>query len=348
MSEEKTEVNEKNEINQEEIDQEEQRDFYNTKYKELQDIPGIGAATITKLNNLGYRTVRSVAVADEKDLISQGLGEDTVSKLIGEARKTISLNFITGSELAKIRGTIRYLSTGIMELDKLLRGGIETKGVTSFYGEFGSGKSQMMQQLTVTVQLPKERGGLDGEALYIDSEHVFRPERVLQMAEYLGFDDPDEVLDKIHYAEAFTSAHQIELLNKADHIIEEQNVKLIIIDSGTGQFRSEYLGREMLAPRQQLLNKHLTKLMRYARAFDCAAVITNQVVSTPDAWAGARPPNPIGGHIVGHVVHSHIWLRKGRNNLRIAKVTDSPTLPEGEAPFLITDRGLEDSVPDDE
>lgn len=333
----------------EEAGVEEQRKFYSESYRYLQDIPGIGSATVTKLAELGYKTVKSVAVADEKDLISQGIGEETAKKLVMESRKTISLGFITAAEYKKIKGEYEYLTTGIKALDLILKpptspvGGIETKGITSFYGEFGSGKSQIAHQLCVTVQLPKSKGGLNANAMYIDTEQVFRPERVVTIAENLGFEDPEKVLENIIYAEAYTSNHQIELLNSADHTIEEENVRLIILDSGTGQFRAEYIGREMLAPRQQLINKHFNKLMRLARAFDCAAVITNQAVDTPDAWS-SKDPKGIGGHIVGHIVHSHVYLRKGRDNLRIAKVTASPSLPIGEAPFLITENGLVDTI----
>jgi DNA repair protein RadA len=105
-------------------------------------------------------------------------------------------------------------------------------------------------------------------------------------------------------------------------------------------FRSEYLGREMLANRQQQLNKHLHKLMRLVRGFNTAAVITNQVMASPDAFF-TKTVSPTGGHILGHMSHSRISLRKGRNNVRIAKLTASPSLPEGEAPIRITERGIE-------
>ena len=134
--------------------------------------------------------------------------------------------------------------------------------------------------------------------------------------------------------------HQIVLLENADEIIKENNIRLIIIDSVMSHFRSEYLGREMLAPRQQQLNKHLHRLMRLARAFNAAAVITNQVTSQPDAFFN-KSVTPVGGHIMGHMSHSRIFLRKGRANVRIAKLTASPYLPEGEVPMRITERGIE-------
>ena len=118
----------------------------------------------------------------------------------------------------------------------------------------------MCHQLCVNVQLPPERGGLNGGALYVDTENTFRLERIVQMSKFLGL-DPEKVVKNIIYAEAYTSDHQMFLLENADEIIKANNVKLIIVDSLTAHFRSEYIGREMLASRQQKLNKHMHKLI---------------------------------------------------------------------------------------
>ncbi|MBC7130299.1 DNA repair and recombination protein RadA, partial [Candidatus Bathyarchaeota archaeon] len=188
---------------------------------------------------------------------------------------------------------------------------------------------------------PPEKGGLNGAALYIDTENTFRTERIVQMAKHLGL-DPEEAARNIIYAEAYTSDHQMFLLENADEIIKENNVKLIVIDSLTAHFRSEYIGREMLASRQQKLNQHLHKLLRLARAFNAVAVVTNQVMAKPDIFFGDAV-SPIGGHIVGHTSHTRIYLRKAsRGPTRIARLVSSPYLPEGEEIFKITENGVED------
>ncbi|RLI09177.1 DNA repair and recombination protein RadA, partial [Candidatus Bathyarchaeota archaeon] len=288
---------------------------------------------------IGFRTVESVATAAVRELVTAGIGETTAAKVIAAARKSMAITFVRGDELVKLRSNIRHLTTGCASLDHLLGGGVETQSITEFYGEFGTGKSQICQQLCVTVQLPYEQGGLEGGALYIDTENTFRPERIMQIAPRFGL-DPEEALRRIIFAEAYTSNHQMVLLENADEVIKENNIRLIVIDSVTSHFRSEYLGREMLAPRQQQLNKHLHKLIRLTRAFNAAAVITNQVMAQPDVFF-AKMVQPVGGHIMGHTSHSRIFLRKGRNNVRIAKLTVSPFLPEGEAPLRITERGIE-------
>jgi len=314
-------------------------EYYKAKYKTLEDLPGLGPATISKLKEIGFKTVESLGTASEAELVSAGIGEAMAKRVIDEARKSMAITFVRGDELVEIRKQIKRLTTGCSSLDRLLNGGIETQSLTEFYGEFGSGKSQMCHQLCVTVQLGESQGGLNGSVLYIDTEATFRPERIMQIAPRFGL-DPDKALQGVIYAEAYTSNHQVVLLENADEVIKENNIKLIIVDSVMSHFRSEYLGREMLAPRQQMLNKHLHKLVRLSRAFNTVTVVTNQVMASPDAFFN-KAVSPVGGHILGHMSHSRIFLRKGRNNLRIAKLTASPSLPEGEVPMRITDGGIE-------
>ncbi|MCJ7730851.1 DNA repair and recombination protein RadA [Candidatus Bathyarchaeota archaeon] len=316
-------------------------DLENTKtaYQSLEEIPGLGPATVNKLREIGFRTIESLSTATVAELVAAGIGESVAEKAIEAARKSRAITFVRGDELVELRKNIRRLSTGCSSLDTLLNGGIESQSLTEFYGEFGSGKSQLCHQLCVTVQLGEAQGGLNGSVLYIDTEATFRPERVQQIAPRFGI-KPSEVLKGIVYAEAYTSNHQTVLLDNADEVIKENNIKLIIIDSVMSHFRSEYIGREMLANRQQQLNKHLHKLMRLSRAFNTVAVITNQVMASPDAFF-SKAVTPVGGHILGHMSHNRIFLRKGRNNMRIAKLTASPSLPEGEVPMRITERGIE-------
>jgi DNA repair protein RadA len=313
--------------------------YYKAKYQSLEDLPSVGPATASTLREIGLKTVESIAMATTAELMAAGLGEETAAKIIEAARKSIAITFVRGDELVELRKQIKQLTTGCPSLDSLLKGGLETQSLTEFYGEFGTGKSQVCHQLCITVQLPEAQGGLEGGALYIDTENTFRPERIQQMARRFGL-DPMEALKKIIFAEAYTSDHQMVLLDNADEVVKENNIRLIIVDSLISHFRSEYLGREMLVSRQQLLNKHMHKLMRLSRAFNTVAVITNQVMAQPGAFF-TNGIAPVGGHIVGHMSHSRIFLRKGRGNIRIAKLTVSPSLPEGEVPIRITEQGIE-------
>jgi DNA repair protein RadA len=310
------------------------------RYERLEDLD-IGSATSKKLRELGYNTVESLAMATAKELEQAGISKTNAEKLIRKARSSMPLQFIRGDELVKMRRNVHRLTTGSSMLDKLLGGGIESQSITEFYGEYGSGKSQICHQLCVNVQLPPEQGGLGGAALYIDTENTFRTERIFQMAQNVGL-DPEEAIKKIIFAEAYTSDHQMFLLENADKVIKENGVRLIIVDSLTSHFRSEYLGREMLAERQQKLNKHMHRLIRLARGFNAAAVATNQVMSKPDVFFGDAI-HPVGGHIVAHTSHTRVFLRKSaRGPVRIARLVSSPHLPEGEGVFKISERGIED------
>jgi len=313
------------------------------KYESIEDMPGVGPSIARKLRELGFQTVESLAMATIRELEQAGIGEKKAFEIIEAARSSISLSFMRADELLKMRQNVLRLTTGSRKLDELLGGGLETQTITEFYGEYGSGKSQIAHQLCVNVQLPTERGGLNGGALYIDTENTFRTERIVQMARHLGL-DPDEVIKNIIIAEAYTSDHQMFLLENSDRIIKENNILLIVVDSLTAHFRSEYLGRESLALRQQRLNKHMHKLIRLARAFNAVAFVTNQVMASPDVFFG-DPIRPIGGHVVGHTSHTRVFLRKSSSGpVRIARLVSSPYLPEGERTFRVTENGIEDVV----
>ncbi|HID25482.1 MAG TPA: DNA repair and recombination protein RadA, partial [Thermoplasmata archaeon] len=257
------------------------------------------------------------------------------------ARKEADVGgFETGDIIFERRLKLGHITTGSKSLDELLGGGFETQSITELFGEFGSGKTQIAHQLCVNVQLPTEKGGLDGDAFYIDTENTFRPERIKQMAEALGL-DANKTLKRIHVARAYNSNHQMLLVEKVKELSKEVPAKLLIIDSLTAHFRAEYVGRGALADRQQKLNKHMHDLLRWSDLNDGAICVTNQVSAKPDALFG-DPTRPIGGHIVGHTATFRIYLRKSKGEKRIARLIDSPHLPEGEAVFSVTREGVRD------
>ncbi len=309
----------------------------------LEDLPGIGPAIAKKLTEAGYRSPEAVAVATPKELASAAdIGETTASRIIEATREMLNIGFISAQEFLEQRRTISQITTGAKNLDQLLGGGIETRGITEFFGEFRTGKTQICHQLSVTVQLPEESGGLNGDAVYIDTEGTFRPERLVQIATRFEL-EPQEVLKRIVYARAYNSDHQLYLSQNIDEIIEKgRNIKVIVVDSIIGHFRSEYIGRGMLAERQQKLNKHLHSLLRLAELYNLAVVVANQVMAKPDAFFG-DPTSPVGGHIVAHNCTTRVYLRKSKGNQRIARLVDSPYLPESEVLFVIEESGVSDS-----
>lgn len=312
------------------------------KNEKIDDLPGVGPATADKLKDAGFGDVMSIAVASPKELSEAAeLGESTAAKIIQQARKNADVgNFETGCALLEKRAKVGHLTTGSKSLDELLGGGFETQAIIELFGEFGSSKTQIAHQLCVNVQLPKEEGGLDGDAFFIDTENTFRPERIVQMAEACDL-DADSVLSRIHVARAYNSSHQMLLVEKVKELSKDIPPGLLVVDSLTAHFRAEYVGRGALADRQQKLNKHMHDLLRWGDLNNGVVCVTNQVSSKPDAFFG-DPTRPIGGHIVGHTATFRIYLRKSKGPRRIGRLIDSPHLPEGEAVFTVSDKGIRD------
>lgn len=321
--------------------------------KGLEDLPGVGPATAEKLKEAGYGSIEALAVSSSSEVASiADIGESTAQKIINAARLAADVGgFETGDQVLERRKLVGKLSFGTKAFDDLMGGGVETQSITEFYGEFGSGKTQVAHQMAVNAQLPVEEKGLGGSVIIIDTENTFRPERITQMVKGLsvktGIDyDPEEFLKNIHVAKAYNSNHQILLVDTAMDLANklkdsDKPVRLIIVDSLTAHFRAEYVGRGTLADRQQKLNKHMHDLMKFGTLYNAAILVTNQVMSKPDAFFG-DPTKPIGGHIVGHTATFRLYLRKSKGEKRIARLVDSPNLPEGEAIFSVTMEGLKD------
>ena len=307
----------------------------------LEDVKGIGPALADKLRSIGVTSIEALAITPPS-FISEaaGLNIDRAVKICQYARELLKINFISADEYLQRRLKIGKITTGCKALDELLGGGVETLAITEFAGEFGVGKTQLAHQLSVTVQLPRDMGGLGGAALYVDSEGTFRPERILQIASRFNLDGK-EALKRIIFARAYNSDHQMLIVSQASSIIEKYNVKLIVVDSLIGHFRGEYAGREMLASRQQKLNRHIHQLLALADAYNLAVIVTNQVMANPATFFG-NPNKPTGGHVLAHGSTYRIWLRKGKAGKRIAKIFDSPVHPESECTFMIAENGIVD------
>ncbi len=308
---------------------------------ELEELPNIGATTAEKLREAGFNSIESIAVANPVEIKEiGGIGEAVAAKVINAARDSMEMRFMTGTEVLEKRKTMKKISTTSSTLDGLLGGGVESQAITEFFGEFGSGKTQICHQLAVNIQKPDEDTGLGKAAIYVDTENTFRPERIIQIAEGAGL-DPESILENIIVGRAYNSDHQMMIIDRAESIIKEKNVGLIVVDSLTSHFRADYSGRGMLANRQQKLNRHMHDLQKLSDMHNLAVVVTNQVMARPDFFFG-DPTTAIGGHIVGHSSTFRIYLRKSKGGKRVARLIDSPSMPEGEAIFSIVKEGVID------
>jgi DNA repair protein RadA len=316
-----------------------------TKELELTDLPGIGPAVAAKLESAGILDLMSLAVSSPATISdASGVSQAVARKAIQAARTMLDLGFSDGLEFAKKRENVHYITTGSKELDNLLGGrGVESRAITEAFGAFGSGKTQLGLSLAVNVQLPFDKGGVEGKSVFIDTEGTFRPGRIKQFAEGLGADS-DTVLKNILVARAFNSDHQMLLLEKIGEMVKAgEPIKLLIIDSLTAHFRAEYAGRGQLADRQQKLNRYMHDLMKLAETHNIAVYVTNQVMANPAQMFG-DPTTAIGGNIVGHASTYRMYLRRGKQGSRVAKLIDSPNLPDNECVYWVTAEGLRDKA----
>lgn len=322
---------------------------------EITELAGIAKGTVEKLKNLGILTIEDLAttpyttLSESSERISEDMAKKVVKMATQQCAKTM---FLTGSQIFERRKTVNKLSLCVPDFDELMGGGIETQCITEVYGEFGCGKSQIAHQLAVNVQLPFKEGGLEGGAIYIDSEGSFRPNRIEQMAEGYAKIHPgctefdvQDVLDNIHVAYPSSSSNQILLMETAYEIAKDlkeagkKEIKLVIVDSLTSHFRAEFMGRDTLPERQGLLHKHMQSINSFAKQMNAVALVTNQVMSAPGTFFG-DPTRPVGGNIVGHTSKYRIYLRKAKAGTRVAKLVDAPDLPDGEAAFAVIADGV--------
>ncbi|KAK3559607.1 hypothetical protein QTP86_013549 [Hemibagrus guttatus] len=264
---------------------------------------GINMADIKKLKSVGICTIKGIQMTTRRALCNvKGLSEAKVEKIKEAAGKLLVMftfkrlleklysilsgiemsGFQTASEYRMKRKQVFHVTTGSLEFDKLLGGGVESMAITEAFGEFRTGKTQLSHTLCVTAQLPGENGYTGGKVIFIDSENTFRPDRLKDIADRFNVDH-EAVLDNVLYARAYTSEHQMELLDfVAAKFHEEGGIfKLLasskeekekkktyfdsicsIIDSIMALFRVDFSGRGELAERQQKLAQMLSRLQK--------------------------------------------------------------------------------------
>lgn len=308
---------------------------------------GFSPSDVQAFKFLGIHTMQQLKASLTKDLFTADLPEEKIERVISAVKvqkcKSGSFGFVTALHIREQRRTMPRISTGSKALNQILGGGVETGSLTEIFGEFCCGKTQICHTMSVIAQLPPEHGGNNGRVLYLDTEGTFRPERIQQIATARGL-PPDSVMENILVARAINSEHLMELLTEAaGHMCSsEEQFALIVVDSIMAGFRVDYKSDEIML-RQTTLARVLSKLQKLSEEFKVAVVLTNQVASrgSGDPF-GNNNPKPIGGHVIAHASTTRVALRKGVGEAKIAKIYDSPYLPEGECSFAIGDHGIHD------
>ncbi|MFX1370538.1 MAG: hypothetical protein ACFFCE_01660 [Promethearchaeota archaeon] len=311
----------------------------------------------TKLKKAGIETVEQLSMIKVSQLMAiLRISELDARLLVEEVYDALNVR-ISFREKAtttnKNRNEVCRLTTGSKRLNSLflnydqrkgkLVGGIHKNSVVEFFGKSTSGKTQIAHTLCVYATQPIEKGGLDGDVIYIDTELGFRPERILQIAKENGIDG-NKVLERIEVIKPLNSFQQELIIN--EFIYDEfrtKPVKLIIVDSIIAKFRAEYIkGTRDNIKRQQILAHMIESLKKLTLLFDVMVIYTNQVGS----YGNGSLKNQIkwsGGNVMAHYTPYRIYLRRGKQpTKRYAKMLKDSGLPEREVSFYINRKGITD------
>lgn len=333
----------------------------NSRFQRIfQGVQGITKRDTKRLEQAGYHTVEAVAFALRKNLTEiPGISETKVKNLMKEAQEhcehtnnqleessrfvfsdRVHMGFLPATEMLKKDNGC--LTTGSRGLDKLLGGGIKLGSITEIFGEFRTGKTQFCLTLAVTCQLAINKDGGQGKCLYIDTDGTFRPERLLATAEKFRLDG-NKALKQIEYARAYNTDHQMQLLIQASAMMAKSRFALLIVDSATTLYRTDYSKSDELPARQEHLDRFLRQLLRLADEYGIAVVITNQIVSRNDSTVFKFDLTmSVSGNIFTRFAATRLHLREGRDENRSCRIYGSPCLPESEAVFAIKKDGIGD------
>ena len=310
---------------------------------------GIGPTGLKRLENLGFTTTMDIICMHPKWLAdSSGLKREPAEKAFQVAKDKLikagmlSAQQITASELLEKRKTIKRLRTGNKEVDAWLETGFESGGLSEIHGSSGAGKTQWCNVLAVQALRPTKDGGLDDEGnglvLFLDTENTARPERMSTFIK--ARDMKSSILDRIIFMPITNYGQQITVLrNLAPQIREMKNVKLIIIDSAVEHFRRELTGPAGAHIKNPLLNEMVHILRNIAETHNIVVIMTNQIYNAMDQYS--EHIQTYGGNIVGHAPSLRIRMEKLPKN-RKATIYKSPTMPQKEFVYTITDNGIEE------
>lgn len=313
----------------------------------LEDLEGIGPKTAEKLRSIGIHSAKHLSLFNVDELLNLvDVDERALRRALTHARSIfMPLKAVKASEYSAQK-SLPQSTTGVKSIDLLLNGGLRPRALYELCGQPGTGKTQLCLQLSITVQLSVNKGGIGGKCYFMDTEGTFSPSKVKVMAERFGL-DPEHALSNIFVIDVINTDHLLQVVTSDLVRTIEEGVKLVIVDSLMSRFRTEYTGRESLALRQSRLGYVLDWLIRVARLYEVVVVVTTPVMEVPIAFASMNERlRPVGGTTLAHATTHRFFLttRSEKGVLRgTMTVLDSPTLPYGAmANYVITDRGVED------
>jgi len=310
----------------------------------VSQLDGVGAVTEKKLNAFGVNTILDICVRGSAEIAEiTGVGREKADQWSFNAQRLLEDNgYIRKSDMDTLdlmdyQENYPTLGTKCEEVDNLMGGGVKPEATYEVYGEFGSGKTQFCNSLTVEAI----HGG--DNVIWIDCEDTFRPARIfeiLKAREYVeDKEQAKEMLQRIKYFYTPNTELLMGTVNNLSKTMLDFKPRLVIIDGAIGQFREEYLGRGTLADRQNQIKRLMTHLKNITYYFKCTVIFTNQVQSDPSTMFG-DPIKPIGGNVVGHASTHRIYFKKSGKK-RIARMVDSPEYAMADAEYILNEKGMD-------
>ena len=231
------------------------------------------------------------------------------------------------------------VSTGSLDLDKLLGGGYESGIITMLVGPPGTGKTNLCILASCSQALKGKK------IIFVDTEGGFSIERVKQ----LTGEKYKDVLSKIFLLEPTSFDEQKTYLSKLSSSIKKDQVNLIIIDGMAMLYRlklseaSESKSEEKIREVNSDMAWQMSLLAKISRKYKIPIIITNQVyfgfLTEKEFREGKqRKTNIVGGDLLKYWSKCIIELKKGRT--RRLKLLKHRSLPEREMSFEIKNSGV--------
>ena len=302
----------------------------------VDQLKGVGAVTQKKLQTFGVTSLIDLCIRGAQEIKEiTGVAKPTCDNWVFQSQKLLEENnMIRRSDMSTVDLWEYQKCT---EVDNLIDGGVRPEATYEVYGEFGAGKTQFCNSLTVeTIH--------DGNnVIWIDCEDTFKPNRIAEILKAREYAEDDEecakYLSQITYLYCPNTEQLMGTINGLSKILDAKKPKLVILDGAIGQFREEYLGRGTLAERQMQIARLMSHIKNISFYFRCAVVFTNQVQSDPSMMFG-DPIKPIGGNIVAHASGYRLYFKKSGKK-RLARMIDSPEHAMADAEYILTAKGID-------
>ncbi|MXQ84451.1 hypothetical protein E5288_WYG020800 [Bos mutus] len=340
--------------------------------RDLVSLP-LSPAVRVKLASAGFQTAEELLEVKPSELSKEvGISKEEALETLQIIRRECLTNKTsysvtaesgrkcTALELLEQEHTQNFIITFCSALDNILGGGIPLTKTTEICGAPGVGKTQLCMQLAIDVQIPECFGGVEGEAVFIDTEGSFMVDRVVDLATaciqhlqliagtHMEEEHPkalqdftlENILSHIYY---FRCRDYTELLAQvyllSDFLSEHSKVRLVIVDGIAFPFRHDL---DDLSLRTRLLNGLAQQMISLANNHRLAVILTNQMTTKFDRNQALLVPAL--GESWGHAATIRLIFHWDQKQSRLATLYKSPSQKESTVPFQITPQGFRDAI----